>query len=140
MLVYVFLYAKDFFLFNGSADVPLGMKCLRLVQSVVQDTARSRQEFDVACAMMSDRSDVEMFILTAVCEEIGRKKIKTKKKRLWIDYIFVSRCNQGELHAPFEPKTAQRPRATHARVLYQPPSCLRFWRRRCIFGCRLDWL
>jgi hypothetical protein len=39
---------------------------------------------------MSDSSDVEVFILAAVCEDTEKKR-KKKKKRTWMDDIFVSR-------------------------------------------------
>jgi hypothetical protein len=45
---------------------------------------------------MSDSSEVDVFILAAVCEEIG-KKIK-KKKRMSTHCIFLSGCNEGEFH------------------------------------------
>jgi hypothetical protein len=41
---------------------------------------------------MSDSSDVEVFILTEVGEEIEKKR-KQKKKRMWMHDIFVSRVN-----------------------------------------------
>jgi hypothetical protein len=47
-------------------------------------------ENDVVCTRMSGSSDVEAFILTAVCEELEKKR-KNKKKRIWTNDIFVSR-------------------------------------------------
>jgi hypothetical protein len=38
---------------------------------------------------MSDTSNVEVFVLAAVCEEVE------KKKEMWMHGVFVSRCNDG---------------------------------------------
>jgi hypothetical protein len=43
---------------------------------------------------MSDRSDVEMFIFAADCEETEEKR----KTRNWINDIFVSRFTEGEFY------------------------------------------
>jgi hypothetical protein len=58
----------------------------------------------------------------AFCEEI-EKKIKKKNKRMLMNDVFVSRCNEQEFHTVS--KTAQRPRETRSvstTVLRQPPS------------------
>jgi hypothetical protein len=58
-------------------------KVSRLAHTMGQGAVRSRtgkeHEHDVVCTRMSDSSDVEVYILAAVCEEIG-KKIKKKSE------------------------------------------------------------
>jgi hypothetical protein len=68
---------------------------------------------------MSDSSDVEVFILVAVCEEVERKR----KQRLDED-IFVSVCNEGEFYALFQTlrKDLVKHSSISARVLRQPSS------------------
>jgi hypothetical protein len=53
------------------------------------------QEHDIVCTRKSDSSGVEVFILAAVCEEIEKTR-KKKKKRFWVNDVFVSRCDEGE--------------------------------------------
>jgi hypothetical protein len=72
---------------------------------------------------MSDTSDVEVFILAAVCEEVMKKR-KKKDNRMWMsNYQGVTRVNFIQLFQrlckdPVKHKT----------------SCLRIWRPRCDFG------
>jgi hypothetical protein len=85
---------------------------------------------------------LKCLFLTAVCEKIEEKR-ERKKKRMWMKDVFVSRCNEGEIHMLLG--ELRKDTVKHGQYLRKSTvsatksSCLPFSRCRCDFGCHQEW-